>query len=420
MKQKSVRLILLIFSSFLLIIGLIVLINYYRNRNQEVIVPPAPEVKMAWDFPVDSIKIDTFTVRQNQCLSDILSDRGVSLVTIDQLAKNSVGVFDVRRIKSGNNYFIVSKKNSIKPTHFIYEENVSDYFVFSLSDTIVVKKGEKDIDTTRCTFSGVIESSLWNTFIDNGANPNLCIALSDVFAWTVDFFGVQKGDRFKVIYDQYSVEGKFAGIGKIHTAVFEASGEEVPAYYFAQNGQEGFFDDKGNSLRKAFLKAPLNFSRISSRFSASRFHPVLKIRRPHHGVDYAAPTGTPVYSIGDGVVIQKAYQGGGGGNYITIKHNSVYTSQYMHLSKYAQGISAGTRVKQGQLIGFVGMTGLASGPHLDFRIFMNGSAVDPLKVKTPPVEPINEANKALFATVRDSLDKILDAVPYTNQIVSKR
>jgi len=268
--------------------------------------------------------------------------------------------------------------------------------------------------------SGIIESSLWNSFIDQGANPNLCIALSDIFAWTVDFFGVQRNDRYKVIYDQYSVDGKFAGIGKIHTALFESSGEEVPAYYFEHGGQVGFFDDKGNSLRKAFLKAPLNFSRISSRFSASRFHPVLKIRRPHYGVDYAAPTGTPVYTIGDGVVSQKSYQAAGGGNYITIKHNSVYTSQYMHLSKYAQGMAVGTRVKQGQLIGFVGSTGLASGPHLDFRIFQNGSPVDPLKVKTPPVEPINEANKALFVEVKDSLSKMLNAIAFPSPLASKR
>ncbi|HUM88586.1 MAG TPA: M23 family metallopeptidase, partial [Prolixibacteraceae bacterium] len=291
---------------------------------------------------------------------------------------------------------------------------------FSLKDSMIVKKGQKSIDTTLCTFSGIIESSLWNTFIDNGANPNLCIALSDVFAWTVDFFGVQKGDKFKVVYDQYSVEGKFAGVGKIHTAQFESSGLVIPAFFFSANGQEGFFDDKGNSLKKAFLKAPLNFSRISSKFSNSRLHPVLKIRRPHHGVDYAAPTGTPVYSIGDGVVVKKTYQAGGGGNYLSIKHNSVYTSQYMHLSKFAKGIAAGSRVKQGQLIGYVGMTGLASGPHLDFRIYYNGSPVDPLKVETPPVEPISEANKANFVVVRDSLLKVLDTVKYPEVLLSKR
>jgi murein DD-endopeptidase MepM/ murein hydrolase activator NlpD len=388
--------------------------------DHEVKAPPVPEVKMAWHFPIDSVRIDTFEVRKNQCLSDILSERGVSLITIDQLAKNSLGVFDVRRIKSGNNYYIVSKRISPKPTHFIYEENVVDFYVFSLTDSFSVVKGVKEIDTIQCSMSGIIESSLWNSFIDQGANPNLCIALSDIFAWTVDFFGVQRNDRYKVIYDQYLVDGKFAGIGKIHTAIFESSGEEVPAYYFEHNGQVGFFDDKGNSLRKAFLKAPLNFSRISSRFSASRFHPVLKIRRPHYGVDYAAPTGTPVYSIGDGVVSQKSYQAAGGGNYITIRHNSVYTSQYMHLSKYAQGMAVGTRVKQGQLIGFVGSTGLASGPHLDFRIFQNSSPVDPLKVKTPPVEPINEANKALFVEVKDSLYKLLNAIAYPNPVVSKR
>jgi murein DD-endopeptidase MepM/ murein hydrolase activator NlpD len=420
MNIKTIRLTLIIVSSILLIAGAVMLIAHYSKMNREVVITPAPEVKMAWNFPIDSVKIDTLRVRPNQCLSDILSERGVSLLTIDQLAKNSLGIFDVRRIKSGNNYYFISKNELERPSHFIYEENVVDYYIYSLTDSFNVIKGVKQIDTLRCSMSGIIESSLWNSFIDQGANPNLCIALSDIFAWTVDFFGVQRNDRYKVIYDQYSVDGEFAGIGKIHTAIFESSGEEVPAYYFEHNGQVGFFDDKGNSLRKAFLKAPLNFSRISSRFSASRFHPVLKIRRPHHGVDYAAPTGTPVYSIGDGVVAKKSYQAGGGGNYISIRHNSVYTSQYMHLSKFAQGMAEGVRVKQGQLIGFVGSTGLASGPHLDFRIYQNGSAVDPLKVKTPPVEPINESNKALFTDVKDSLSRMLEAIAYPNPLASKR
>lgn len=420
MNIKKNKLVIIILSAVFLLSVVYYFTTYSQKEEHETVAQEPAPVPKVWDFPIDSVKIDTFEVRKNQCLSDILTEMGVSLSSVDQLAKNAVGIFDVRRIKAGNNYYVVSRKDSFEPTHFVYEDNISDYFTFSLKDSMIVKKGQKSIDTTLCTFSGIIESSLWNTFIDNGANPNLCIALSDVFAWTVDFFGVQKGDKFKVVYDQYSVEGKFAGVGKIHTAQFESSGLVIPAFFFSANGQEGFFDDKGNSLKKAFLKAPLNFSRISSKFSNSRLHPVLKIRRPHHGVDYAAPTGTPVYSIGDGVVVKKTYQAGGGGNYLSIKHNSVYTSQYMHLSKFAKGIAAGSRVKQGQLIGYVGMTGLASGPHLDFRIYYNGSPVDPLKVETPPVEPISEANKASFVVVRDSLLKVLDTVKYPEVLLSKR
>lgn len=411
MRKRPVVLVLILFALFIIIGSLFIIIPHFL-RKPEKIVPVKPEIKLVWGIPSDSIRIDTFQVKPNQCLSDILIDNGIDLNTIDQLAKNSKAVFDVRRIRSGNTCYMIREKSSLIPTHFIYEESPASYYTFKLRDSITVSKGLKEIDTIRSSFSGIIETSLWNSFIDHGADPNLAIALSDIFAWTVDFFGIQKGDRFKVIYDEYRVDGKYAGIGKIHTALFESVGERNTAYYFDRNGQVGYFDEAGNSLRKAFLKAPLNYSRISSHFSASRFHPVLKIYRPHYGVDYAAPTGTPVFSIGDGVIVQKSYQAAGGGNYLKIKHNSVYTSQYMHLSGYAKGITEGVRVKQGQLIGFVGMTGLASGPHLDFRIFFNGSPVDPLKVKTPPVEPINASNKFYFTSLRDSMNKKLDQVIY--------
>jgi murein DD-endopeptidase MepM/ murein hydrolase activator NlpD len=414
MKIKFIK-ILLITLTIIIIIGIILIIIQNCISPKKITAPVKPEVKLVWGMPSDSISIDTFQVKPNQCLSDILTIRGIDLGTIDQLAKNSRSVFDVRRIKSGNTCYLIRKKTTGTPTHFIYEESAANYYTFGLKDSFKVSKGIKEIDTIRSTMSGIIETSLWNSFIDHGADPNLAIALSDIYAWTIDFFGIQKGDRFKVIYDEYFVDGKFAGIGMIHAALFESSGEKNTAYYFDRNGQVGYFDELGNSLRKAFLKAPLSYSRISSHFSSSRFHPVLKIRRPHFGVDYAAPTGTPVYSIGDGVIIQKSYQAAGGGNNLKIKHNSVYTSQYMHLSNYARGIAEGVRVKQGQIIGFVGMTGLATGPHLDFRMYFNGSPVDPLKVKTPPVEPISAANKTYFTAVRDTITKKLDQVTYPTE-----
>ena len=295
----------------------------------------------------------------------------------------------------------------------VYEESPVNYIVFDLNHPEKITRGEKAIENIERKASGIITSSLWNAMVENGIPPVLAVELSDVFAWTIDFFGIQNGDRFKVIYDEQFVEGKYVGIGAIKAAYFEHMGTPLYAFYFDENEQTGFFDTDGNSLRKAFLKAPLNYSRISSRFSNSRMHPVLKYRRPHHGVDYAAPTGTPVHSIGDGVVVKKAYQKNGGGYYLNIKHNSVYTSQYMHLSKYAAGIAVGTRVKQGQYIANVGMTGIATGPHLDFRIYKNGSPVDPLKVDAPPVEPIKEANKAVFVALRDSMQTQLDSIPFT-------
>ena len=409
--------ILLVISILLIILGVrFIIVPMMEPEPQAEIIEP--EIKKIWGLAADSLKIDTITIRPNQSLSDILFSKGIDGTIIDKLAQNCLGIFDVRKIKSGNTCYIVKDKQSFTPSYFIYEESAVAYYKFELTDSLRVEKGNKDVEIQRKTLCATIESSLWNSFVDQGTDPLLAIELSDIFAWTVDFFGIQKGDQFKVIYDIQYVDSIPVGFGKIHAATFEDSNGKISAYYFEKDGQKGYFDDKGNSLRKAFLKAPLNFSRISSRFSNSRMHPILKIRRPHYGIDYAAPTGTPVFSIGDGVVTQKGYQSGGGGNLIKIKHNSAYTTQYMHLSKFANGITAGSRVKQGQLIGYVGSTGLSSGPHLDFRVYQNNTPIDPLKIQAPPTEPISASNMALFNTLRDSISLELNKIdkPIRNQL----
>jgi len=232
--------------------------------------------------------------------------------------------------------------------------------------------------------------------------------LSDVFAWTVDFFGLYPGDKFRVMYDELMIDSTSIGIGTIYAAWFEHRGEMNYAFRFEQDSAYSYWDEKGNSLKKSFLKAPLRFSRISSRYSGSRMHPVLKIYRPHTGVDYAAPAGTPVVAIGDGAVVEKGYNHAAG-NFVKIRHNSVYTTGYNHLSRFGKGIEKGVRVKQGDLIGYVGSTGYATGPHLDLRFWMNGKAIDPLKVKSPPVEPIKPENMIRFTFERDSLLSMLDS-----------
>jgi len=227
--------------------------------------------------------------------------------------------------------------------------------------------------------------------------------LSKIFAWTIDFFAIQKGDRYRLIYDELSVDSVSIGIGEIHAIEFDHYGEENYAFRFVQASIWDYIDEKGKSLRKTFLKAPLQYSRVSSRFSNGRMHPVLRIRRPHHGVDYAAPRGTPVVSIGDGTVIAGADQKGGGGYYLKIKHNAAYTTTYMHLRGFAKGITVGKRVRQGEEIAYVGSTGLSTGPHLDFRVHMYGKPIDPLKMKADTVEPVKEENLIRYNLVKDSL-----------------
>lgn len=367
------------------------------------------EPKLLFGLPVDSFHVEENYVRSSESLSDILTDRGVSSQVIDRIAHLPSTVFDLRKMKVGNDYAVFYSRDSLRqPLYFVYAENLVNYFQYNLTlDSCKVIPGKNEVITERKVAAGSINSSLWNAMKENNLDPMLAIRLSDLFAWSIDFFAIQKGDHFTVLYDQEYVKGEKIGIGMIHAAVFNSSGQDFYAIHFEQEDGQNYFDDQGKSIRKEFLKAPMKLFRISSRFTGARMHPILRIVRPHHGVDYAAPTGTPIYTIGDGVVITRAYQAGGGGNFIKIKHNSVYTTTYMHLSRFAPGLQTGSRVKQGDLIGYVGATGLASGPHLDFRVFMNGFPTDPLKLKSPPANPVTNENMEKFKLVRDRLMKEL-------------
>lgn len=375
------------------------------NFSEELVLP---EPVLLFDIPVDSFLIEKEKVKRNQNLSDILLKHNVSYRRIAQLVEVAKPVFNVRKIRAGNNYYLFKAHDSLQTlSYFAYEKNRVEYIVFDLRDTIRVTAGKKDIVRVLDTIEGTVKSSLWNAMVDQNANPELANELSDIYSWTIDFFGIQKGDTFRVLFEQLVVDEDTFGIGKVFAARFNHIGSDYNAYYFVQDSIGEFFDDEGNSLRKTFLKAPLKFKRVSSRFSNSRMHPILKIRRPHHGVDYAANSGTPVYTIGDGVVSRKGYQKRGGGNYITIKHNGTYSTTYMHLRGYAKGMYVGKTVKQSDLIGYVGSTGLSSGPHLDFRVYKNGKAIDPLKLKSPSAKPVDSLHLQEFYLLRDRLKQVL-------------
>ncbi|MCU0407916.1 MAG: M23 family metallopeptidase [Bacteroidales bacterium] len=361
-----------------------------------------------YGIPADSFLLVHGHIRPNGFLSDILIKHGVSMQDIDNVVRNSKSVFDVRKVKSGNSYILfLDRDTDSKVRYMVYEHDPTTCYVFSFRDSLNITPFTKDIRSEIKFATGTIETSLWNAMVDNSLHPSLAVELSEVFAWTVDFFGLQKGDRFKVIYEELFIDDKSLGPGKIYAAKFWWEGTEIMAIPFIQDSTESFFDSEGNSLRKAFLKAPLTFSRISSRYSSSRMHPVLRIRRPHFGVDYAAPAGTPVVAIGDGRVVYARTESGSG-RVVRIQHNSVYATAYLHLSRFGKGITAGAHVKQGDVIGYVGSTGLSTGPHLDFRFYKNGSPVDPLKVEAPPVEPIHEHNKAAFEKSKTVVSSLLE------------
>jgi murein DD-endopeptidase MepM/ murein hydrolase activator NlpD len=360
-----------------------------------------------YGIPSDSFALVTGRIKRNGFLSEILIKHGISMQEIDQIVKNSREVFDVRKIRSGNNYILFCDKDSLaRARYLVYEHEPAISYIFSFNDSLNITPFRKEIKREIKYSSGTIETSLWDAMINDGLHPLLVNQMSEIFAWTVDFFGLQKGDNFKVIYEELSIDDKALGTGRIYAAQFNRTGSSITAIPFIQDGKESFFDADGNSLRKAFLKAPLQFSRISSHFTSARMHPILRIVRPHYGVDYAAPLGTPVHAIGDGKVISATNEGGAG-RMVKIQHNSVYATGYMHLSRFGDGIRAGAIVKQNDIIGYVGSSGLSTGPHLDFRFYKNGSPVDPLKVDAPPVEPIAEANKEKFEKTRSVVLSLL-------------
>lgn len=354
-------------------------------------------VRYEYGLAIDSFRVDTGYVREGETLGGILRKCGATREQLTHILSLDREQFDVRTIRAGKRYLACYQPDSVL-LYWIYQPDIKTAKVLHLTDSLHVEHHEKPVEIRARYAEATIESSLWNAMITNGLPADLALELSEIYAWTIDFFGLQKDDSIRVYYEEQYVDSTRIGIGHIYAAHFYHGRRWQDAYWFENEDIRGYFDGDGNSLRKAFLKAPLNYKRISSHFSYARKHPVLKIVRPHTGVDYAAPTGTPVVSIGDGVVIEKGYKGGGG-HTVKIRHNSTYTSAYLHLSKYGKDLRVGSHVSQGQVIGYVGSSGTATGPHLDFRIWKNGCPIDPLKMESPPVEPVPAAYRTAFDSV---------------------
>lgn len=368
-----------------------------RTEPKELIPDPVPPI----GFRAEDFACNENAVRSGETFIGLMHRLGVGLDEAYALAQACDSTFDVTKMRAGNAVRAYSDTLSDLPSYVVYDIDRIRQAVFQCHDSIAVWIYEKPVTRNRRYADVSISSSLWADMAKAGSSPALIIKLSDIFAWTVDFFGLQKDDRFRLIYDEREVEGEVIGIDTVYFARFTREDKDKYAIMFDQgDGGNVYWDETGESLRKAFLKAPLEFKRISSGFSYARRHPVTGQVRPHTAVDYAAPTGTPVVSIGDGTVLSAGWTSGGG-NTVKIRHNSVYTTSYMHLSKYGPGIKAGVSVKQGQVIGYVGMTGTATGPHLDFRVYQNGTAINPLTLESPSAEPIkDEFRAALDSTFR--------------------
>ncbi|MFH0760290.1 MAG: peptidoglycan DD-metalloendopeptidase family protein [Bacteroidota bacterium] len=372
----------------------------FNGYPEPVIVETPVQQFDEFEFPVDSFSKEILIIHADEYLSEILQPRGVSLQIIDKIAREFKYVFDVKDIRQGNElHFYYTPDAQRRLLYMVYKKNDIDYVIYDFRDSVSVSLKQKEVIKEVRFLEGEIKSTLWEAVAEKGVDDGMVFSIIEVFQWMIDQYSLQRGDKFEVIYEDKLVDGKSIGSGKVFAARFQYSKKWFEAYEFIQNGKLGYFNEKGESLKREFLKAPLKEDyRISSRYSNSRMHPILRYRRPHHGVDYAAPTGTQVISIGDGKVIQRSYDKGSG-NMVKIKHKGNFVSGYMHLSKFATGLSVGDPVSQGQVIGYVGSTGLSTGAHLDFRIWKGSQPVDPLKIEAPPVEPLESRNKPAFDSI---------------------
>lgn len=362
----------------------------------------------ALGFVPDSLDMRSGEVKNGQFFSTLLGGLGLSQQEAYNLTEATKEVFDVKTLRVGKQYRAYYKDSVLK--YLVYDRDKASSIVFDCTAPYGAWVNEKPVTVEQRYADVTISSSLWVDMRAAGVSPLLIVSLSDIYAWTVDFFALQKGDRFRVLYEERMCDGEVIAVDTVRYAVFSHGGDDFPMVMFDQkDGGNMWWNEKGESMRKAFLKAPLNYSRISSGFSYARKHPVTRKVQPHTGVDYAAPAGTPVMTIGDGVVTSVKYEGAGG-NTVRIRHNSVYSTAYLHLSKYAKGLKAGQRVRQGEVIGYVGSTGRSTGPHLDFRVWKNGTPINPLKMESPPAEPIKDSNKEAFAETSAKYKAQIDSI----------
>ncbi|WP_266204631.1 peptidoglycan DD-metalloendopeptidase family protein [Pontibacter kalidii] len=376
-------------------------------EGEEEVKLPAPVV---YGIATDSLEIVEGEVARGEVLSQLLAQYNIDAPTVHNLAQKAKDVFNVRRIAAGRNYMILHRRDSAQTAqYFIYEPNQVEYVIFDLRDSLAVTLEKRKVEVIERTIAGEINSSLYVSMVEAGGSPQLVNSFADIFAWRLDLNRLQPGDNFKLIYEEKVVNGQTIGFGELKSAVFEHEGEEIYAIGFDEGNGINYYDQKGQSLKRAFLKEPLEYTRISSRFSKRRFHPVQKRYKAHLGTDYAAPRGTPIRTVGDGVVVAAHYTSGNG-YFVKVRHNDTYTTQYLHMSKFAKGIRKGARVKMGQTIGYVGSTGLATGPHLCYRFWKNGRQVDALSVKLPAANPVSKKHLDAFDVLKGETMQRMQAI----------
>jgi murein DD-endopeptidase MepM/ murein hydrolase activator NlpD len=416
-KSKSFRRLTDIFLSVILASALIFWFGSADlNRSSYVLTETTENAavnaqkNLVFGFNPDSVYIEKNIIKKNEILGNILAQNGLATNLILLLEHEARNVFNIRNIQVGKKYHVIKKHEcDYQPIAIVYEPDKTKYVVYNFIDSVHVKLVEKDVVTTTEVAVGKIESSLWNALDKKGVDPQIIDLMEEALSSSVDFYHVRKGDEFKLIYESKYVDKEYVGMGRLIAASYKTPQGEFYSMLYKTKDKEGYFDAEGRPAKKAFLKAPVKFSRISSSYNLRRFHPIKQQTMPHLGTDYAAPYGTEIRAVADGVVTAASYTSGNG-NFVKIKHDKVYETQYLHMSKFAKGIKPGTPVKQGQTIGYVGSTGLATGPHVCFRFWKNGKQINHLNTQLPSAEPMNVAELPQFFKFRDEIVSKLNQI----------
>ena len=390
--------------------------------KEENIVVKKEKVIKQFGYTLNNYTVVRDTVKRGDSFGIILENNNLFYPQIFNIVQKVKQVYDMRKINIGKPYTILFSKDSLKkPEVFIYQPNPIEYVLVSLTDSLWAEKKAKAVKLVEFEAEGTIESSLSETMEEKKLSPLLSNELSEIYAWTIDFFRLEKGDNFKIIYTAKYVDVSiYVGLNRIHSAYFEHRKKPYYAIEFETDPKRGifeYFDEKGKNLRRAFLRSPVQFSRISSRYNLKRKIAYYGRVRPHLGTDFAAPINTPIRTTASGTVVKSGYTRGNG-NYVTIKHNATYSTQYLHMKK--RGVKKGQFVKQGDYIGTVGMTGNTSGPHVCYRFWKNGKQVDPLRQKLPEAKPISQDLKEKYLDYmkpkKYQLDSIVSNVNFVTNI----
>ena len=364
-----------------------------------------------YGFDLDTFQIKQAKIGANESLGNFLEQEGLNASKIDKINKNCDGIFNVRTFRTGREYTILRSKQPDGASYFCYSPDAYSHLLINLK-TLEAQKVQLPVETRIEVSSGIVESNLWNTMEDNGWSLDMIDKLEDALKCSVDFHHINTGDKFKLIYEQHYVDGKAAGTGKLLAGYFTNGTKEYNAIFYEDGAKiKGFFDEEGRPLKKTFLKSPIKFAHISSGFNLKRFHPVLKYVKPHLGTDFAAAQGTPIMAVADGVV-EEATRRGGNGNFVKLRHDGTYETQYLHMCRHAAGMRPGVRVSQGQVIGYVGQTGLATGPHVCFRFWKHGEQINFLKANLPFPQPMDKAALPAYLKFKDGVIGQLASIQY--------